>query len=165
MSESPSADPTALFNEGLAHHQRGDAARAEEIYRQVLALHPMHFDALHLLGVIAMQNRNFDRAVELIGMAIAVEPNNPLYADAYSNRGMAFRALGKKPSRAIRKPSNCGRTMRQPTSTAPTHIATSTGAPMLWPTSSARRNCRPRMPMPPTIAGCHLRRWNIPRKP
>lgn len=95
MSESPSADPTALFNEGLAHHQRGDAARAEEIYRQVLALHPMHFDALHLLGVIAMQNRNFDRAVELIGMAIAVEPNNPLYADAYSNRGMAFRALGK----------------------------------------------------------------------
>ena len=46
-----------------------------------------HFDALHLLGVIALQTRHPERAVELIGKAIALKPN---YAAAYTNRGKAL---------------------------------------------------------------------------
>ena len=43
---------------------------AEACYRRVLAAHPDHADALHLLGVIAHQVGRRDLAVELIGQAI-----------------------------------------------------------------------------------------------
>ncbi len=95
MSENPPVDPNALFNHGLALHRAGQVDKAEAIYRHVLSLHPMHFDALHMLGVIALQRQEYERAVELIGMALSVDPHNPIYADAYTNRGTAYRALGK----------------------------------------------------------------------
>lgn len=95
MSENPPVDPNALFNHGLALHRAGEIDKAEAAYRHVLSLHPMHFDALHMLGVIALQRQEYERAVELIGMAISVDPHNPIYADAFTNRGTAYRALGK----------------------------------------------------------------------
>ena len=63
------AQAQAKFQQGLALHQKGQLARAQEIYRQVLKVQPRHFDALHLLGVIAAQTKNFSQAVELIGRA------------------------------------------------------------------------------------------------
>ena len=53
-------------------------------------MQPADFDALHLLGVIAIQTNNLERAVELIGRAIDVNPNNAM---AYYNRGAALRDL------------------------------------------------------------------------
>ena len=38
-----------------AMHRAGRVAEAEQAYRAVLAMHPDHPDALHLLGVIAAQ--------------------------------------------------------------------------------------------------------------
>ena len=80
MSETGDAKPQAQnsaaaalqakFNQGMALHQQGKLADAERIYREVLGQHPNHFDALHLLGVIAHQTRHTERAVELIGKAI-----------------------------------------------------------------------------------------------
>ena len=60
----------AKFNQGVALHQQGRLAEAERIYEEVLRQQPNHFDALHLLGVIAVQTRRTERAVELIGKAI-----------------------------------------------------------------------------------------------
>ena len=71
-------------------HQQGQLAQAKQIYEQVLAKHPSHFDALHLSGVIAAQSGYPTLAVELIGKAIEVNPN---YANAYSNRGAALKEL------------------------------------------------------------------------
>ena len=48
-------DVATLFKQGLALHQQGKLAQAKAIYEQVLAKNPQHFDALHLLGVIAAQ--------------------------------------------------------------------------------------------------------------
>ena len=56
------------------------------LYRQ----RPDHFDALHLLGVIAYQTKNLRQAEELIGKAIKVNPN---VAIAYSSRGNALKDL------------------------------------------------------------------------
>lgn len=67
-------------------------AQAQEIYRQVLAIHPQHFDALHLLGVIAYQTGNHPQALGLIDRAIAIYPHN---AASYSNRGNALLALSR----------------------------------------------------------------------
>src|SRR5260221_435562 len=81
---------TAKFLEGFALHEQGNLNRARELYRQVLELEPRHFDALHLLGVIALQTKEPERAVELIGRAIEIRPD---VAEAHSNRANALLAL------------------------------------------------------------------------
>jgi protein O-GlcNAc transferase len=79
-----------VFQHGLASHQRGQLAQAKTAYEQVLAKQPQHFDAWHLLGVIAAQSNNPTLAEELIGKAIEINPN---CAPAFSNRGNALQEL------------------------------------------------------------------------
>lgn len=74
----------------LAHHQAGRLDQAEPIYRQVLARVPNQVDALHLLGMIALQCGKHDHAIDLIGRAIAISSTVP---DFHNNFGMAL--LGK----------------------------------------------------------------------
>ena len=68
------AQALATFELALALHQQGRLAEARQHYEEVLAVLPGHFDALHLLGVIAAQTNDNRRAVELIGKAIAIYP-------------------------------------------------------------------------------------------
>jgi len=76
----------------MQHHQAGRLAEAEALYRQILATQPEHAEALHLLGVIAVQVGRHDAAVEWIRKAVALDPKNP---EAHSNLGVACRALGR----------------------------------------------------------------------
>ncbi len=62
------------------------------IYRNVLAAQPDHPDALHLLGVVALQKGDHGRAAEHIGRAIARNPRNVAYQ---VNLAEAFRGLGQ----------------------------------------------------------------------
>jgi tetratricopeptide (TPR) repeat protein len=73
-------------------HQRGCLDEASRLYRDVLTAHPDHADALHLLGVVALQQGDPAAAVEWIGRAIAV---NPAAADYHANLAEAHRALGQ----------------------------------------------------------------------
>ena len=91
VSKSQS-EVAALFMQGIALHQQGQLALAKVIYEQVLAKQSTHFNALHLLGVIAAQSKNPTLAVELIGKAIEI---NPMSAEAYSNRGNALKELNR----------------------------------------------------------------------
>lgn len=77
---------------GIQHHQSGQLPQAESVYRQVLQQQPDHPDALHLLGVIALQVGQHEAAANLIGKAIAAAPGA---ADYYPNYAEALRALGK----------------------------------------------------------------------
>ena len=79
-----------IFQQGLSSHQHGQLAQAKAAYEQVLLKQPKHFDALHLLGVIATQTKNPQLAVDLIGKAIEI---NPSFALAYSNHGNALQEL------------------------------------------------------------------------
>jgi len=79
-----------MYQQGVALHRQGRLAQAKALYEQVLAKQPQHSGALHLLGVIAAQSRNPAMAVELIGKAIEINPNDPL---AYSNRANALKEL------------------------------------------------------------------------
>ena len=78
------------LRQALALHQQGKLSDAKKIHKEILKQRPNHFDALHLLGVIAYQTKNLHQAEELIGKAIKVNPNN---AAAYSNRGTALKDL------------------------------------------------------------------------
>ena len=86
-------DPVALaglFQQGLAHHQRGQREEAKVAYERMLVLQPGHPDALHMLGVIALQVGNSALAAELISIALQ---NNPLNASAHHNLGLALQEL------------------------------------------------------------------------
>jgi len=87
----------AKCNQAMTLHQQGRLAEAERIYREVLQRQPNHFDALHLLGVIALQTRQTEQGVELIKKAIGLNADN---AAAYQNLGKALLDL-KRPAEAL----------------------------------------------------------------
>jgi tetratricopeptide (TPR) repeat protein len=74
----------------VALHNRGQLSQAQAIYKKVLRTNPAHADAMHLLGIIAYQQRQYAKAVELIGRAIGFSPGR---RDFYVNRGLAFQEL------------------------------------------------------------------------
>ena len=57
--------------------QQGRLQEASHIYKGLLQVDPKHLDALHLLGVIAYQTKNYEIAVDLIGKVISINSNNP----------------------------------------------------------------------------------------
>jgi protein O-GlcNAc transferase len=77
---------------GLKLHRKGQLARAEKIYRKVLARVPNQTDALHLLGVISRITGKHEAAVELIQRALALRPKWP---EAWYNLGHAYRDGGQ----------------------------------------------------------------------
>ena len=87
----------AKLNQGMALHRQGKLADAERCYGEVLQRQPDHFDALHLLGVIARQTRRTEQGVDLIKKAIGL---NPKVAAAHNNLGNALRDL-KRPAEAL----------------------------------------------------------------
>jgi predicted O-linked N-acetylglucosamine transferase (SPINDLY family) len=86
------SDSSVLPNlqSALSLHQQGQFDQAEAIYRQILKITPQNSDALHLLGVIALQAGNYQDAVDMIGQAIDINPN---VASFYFNLGIALKDL------------------------------------------------------------------------
>jgi len=80
----------ARFNEGVALHQQGKLIDAQRIYGEVLQQQPNHFDALHMLGVIAAQTQQTELGVELFKKAIRL---NAKVAAAHGNLGIAMQSL------------------------------------------------------------------------
>ena len=76
----------------LAHryHAVGELSKAKGIYRKILRDTPNHPIALHLMGVIAYQNRENDVALDFIKKALIIKPD---YAEAHNNLGVIFKEL------------------------------------------------------------------------
>lgn len=85
----------AKFEQAVALHQAHRLVEAEKIYLKILKSQPQHADSLHLLGVIEMQAKNFERALYLIDKAIAYDANN---ADSHYNRGIVLQELKQLPA-------------------------------------------------------------------
>lgn len=79
-----------LFKQGVSLHKQGKVEQAKQIYEQVLVKQPKHFDALHMLGVLALQTNNHALAAELIGKAIEIDPTS---ASAHLNLGAVLQGL------------------------------------------------------------------------
>ncbi len=80
------------LQQALELHQTGQLAQAQLIYEDILKTNPRHGDCLHLLGVVASQTENYQRAVDLIGKAIDIYPDNPVF---YANHAIALSSLGQ----------------------------------------------------------------------
>jgi predicted O-linked N-acetylglucosamine transferase (SPINDLY family) len=79
-----------ILNQAVAHHQAGQLAQAEALYRQVLQAAPDQPDALRLLGLIALQVGQYAMALPLLDKAIQARPG---FAEAYADRGNALHRL------------------------------------------------------------------------
>src|SRR5262245_22173940 len=82
-------DPLRL---ALEHHRHGRLDEAAVHYRNILAAQPGHAEALHLLGVVALQQCDYARPAELIGRAVGLNPGAAAY---HANLAEAYRALGQ----------------------------------------------------------------------
>lgn len=69
----------------VAHLNQGKLDAAAAIVRRIIDTQPHHFDALHLLGVIAAQRGQNTEAIELFSRALGLKPD----AVAYANRATA----------------------------------------------------------------------------
>ncbi len=81
----------ALLTAATKLHNEGRLDEAERLYAQVIAANPRDADALHLVGVIALQRGDHDGAVALIRHALACGLAG---AHAHLNLGAAYRAKG-----------------------------------------------------------------------
>ena len=80
------------LKEALRLHQAGRLAEAEAQYVRVLAVNANHVDALQLAGMLASQSGKHDRAVAMIGKAIALS-GAKAPAPFHNNIGLAYRGL------------------------------------------------------------------------
>lgn len=80
----------ALFQQATHWHQQGDLNKAEQLYLQLVARKPHHFDALHHLCMIALQKKELSQALNWIDRALI---ENPLHALAHANRGIVLHHL------------------------------------------------------------------------
>jgi tetratricopeptide (TPR) repeat protein len=79
-----------LIQQGLALHLEGELSEARKLYEQVLEFQPNHFDALQLLGTIAGQTKDFQKALELLSKALVINPHHIL---SHYNLGKALQEL------------------------------------------------------------------------
>jgi predicted O-linked N-acetylglucosamine transferase (SPINDLY family) len=79
------------FAHALEHHRAGRLAEAERGYREILQREPEHADALHLLGVIALQAGDLTSALTLVQRAVALRPDA---AVSRNNLGQVLERLG-----------------------------------------------------------------------
>jgi len=94
QTKPPSSPEIAnRLQNALALHQQGQLGLAGALYQKILKQEPDHFDALHLLGVIESQRKNFAAAVLFIGRVLKLNSN---YAPAHSNMGNVLRDLKRQ---------------------------------------------------------------------
>jgi len=79
-----------LMEAAVERHKKGQLVAAKMIYEKILFDDPKNITAKHLSGVLASQIKQFDRSLQLISSALALNPN---YTEAYNNRGLVFKEL------------------------------------------------------------------------
>jgi len=65
-----------LTARAMTLHQNGQLREAQRLYEQILRINPRHFDALRMMGRLAVQGRNPKAAVDLYNQALEVYPDH-----------------------------------------------------------------------------------------
>jgi len=83
---------SSSLDSAIELHQKGFLNNAQEQYENIIKFDPNNFQAIHLLGVIFFQKKNYLKSIKLINKSININPNN---FSAYNNLGNVFRELKK----------------------------------------------------------------------
>ncbi len=81
-----------MIEQVIEKYNSGEFKEAEEICKEIINTQPQNIEALHFLGLINFQNKNYNEAIEYIERALKI---NPYFADAYNNLGIIYYNLGK----------------------------------------------------------------------
>ncbi|WP_157659814.1 tetratricopeptide repeat protein, partial [Burkholderia ubonensis] len=75
----------------LAHHQAGRLAEAKALYDAILTAQPGQPDALHFLGLLACQLKQYDAGIALMQRSLVERPD----ASYFNNLGNMLRECGR----------------------------------------------------------------------
>ena len=81
-----------LLQQAMALHQAGRLDDAERLYAQALALAPGTYSALHLMGILRLQQGRLPEALALMEQALTLQPGAP---DTLANVGLVLSAMGR----------------------------------------------------------------------
>ncbi|MBR0957607.1 tetratricopeptide repeat protein [Bradyrhizobium japonicum] len=90
LQKRQKADVLPLLGQALELHKKGRLSEAKAGYRQLLQIAPNQFIALHMLGVLESDARNYQQAEILLSRAAAVDPRS---AEAHMSLGVALNGL------------------------------------------------------------------------
>src|SRR3954451_4302789 len=90
LQKRQKAEVTPLLARALQLHKAGLLREAKAAYRELLELAPNQFIALHLLGVLESEAKNYQQAQVLLSRAVAVDPRS---AEAHMSLGVALNGL------------------------------------------------------------------------
>ena len=93
----PEINADQAIKTAIGYYHRGHLKRAATECEKILVSITDHPDALHLLGVIAHQSGCNPDAAKLIGRALQISPNHPIYhyslANALKHQGKLNEAM------------------------------------------------------------------------
>src|SRR5262245_47390367 len=81
-----------LFASAVRQHRAGQLVEAERFYQSVLAIEPKNAESWYLRGIIALQLRRLQDAIEAIRKALAI--NEPM-PEWHYNLAFAYQSLGR----------------------------------------------------------------------
>jgi predicted O-linked N-acetylglucosamine transferase (SPINDLY family) len=81
----------SMVSKAIEKHKNGDLKNAKDLYLQILEADSHNYNALHMLGVIASQEKNFSHSIDLLQRAILIKSDDPR---AFYNLGLASYELG-----------------------------------------------------------------------
>jgi len=84
---------TPLLAEAMRAHQAGRRDEARQLYATVLEKQPRQAEAIHFLGVLEYEAKNYDRAIALMERSLRF-PDCDRIAAWHSNLGLALQARG-----------------------------------------------------------------------
>jgi tetratricopeptide (TPR) repeat protein len=87
-------DPGLIYNIGQCYDRRGDAVRAERLYRECLKLAPSHALCQHALASLMMQQNRRDEVARMVEDTLT---RSPSLAAPYALDGWYWRQLGDLP--------------------------------------------------------------------
>ncbi len=66
-----------LFKEGFSHYESGQFKRAFEIFGQLIAINPNHFDAQYLSALILLRDQQFSESIPYLRATLSIKPDHP----------------------------------------------------------------------------------------
>ncbi len=81
-----------LLQKGIKHHRAGRRGPAKACYQRGLKADPKCPQALHLLGLLAQDARQYQESIEFIERALTLSPNDP---DALNSLAESYLGLGE----------------------------------------------------------------------
>lgn len=82
----------ASLDRAIQYHLNGRLDAAERVYRHILSLEPEHFDANHLLGVIAFERGELETSLKYYNVALK---KSDLVAELQGNIANSLKELGR----------------------------------------------------------------------